>query len=421
MRVNPVSSVVAVGGNQSMLKRGPNTSRSAGIEDLVVSDGVSLSSRGRALSSSYYDNIVAAAKKSGKSLKSQLYSNFFADYVLPYLIPSDSNAWSGSGLMDILVGAARIDTELLGILQSAIELKENQANFESSLISGSLHEEDYSGYLSRGDSELERIANEIVSDAGAVTDEEKVYAIMCHIQDNMKYVTDQENHGVSEYWSTARETVDRGSKDDKRYLYTGDCEDGAFFMMGLALAAGVDPDRLRFYGGLVRAGEGASTGGHGWLAFKLDNGKWTPTDWCYLASKKPFAERKSLAENNNYVGSWFVINGDGVTIDTTTVDAVNNPDCINKWDRYLGSGKKDYLFYNRLASSYLKRGESIPVALRSDTKITTALNGFLTEVGARGRLANLASAVNATVNISKSALYTSNAINAYNKVSYAIG
>jgi predicted transglutaminase-like cysteine proteinase len=43
-------------------------------------------------------------------------------------------------------------------------------------------------------------------------------------------------------WALPTMTVESGQ---------GDCEDGAFLIQSLALHAGVDPDRLRTYGGIV--------------------------------------------------------------------------------------------------------------------------------------------------------------------------
>ncbi len=62
----------------------------------------------------------------------------------------------------------------------------------------------------------------------------------------------------------------------------GDCEDGAFLIMSLGLNAGVDPAKLRMYGGFVDAGQGAASGSHGWVAYRRESGnEWVAVPICY--------------------------------------------------------------------------------------------------------------------------------------------
>ncbi len=71
-----------------------------------------------------------------------------------------------------------------------------------------------------------------------------MYKIEQWVINNIEYKLDRENYGMLEYWALPSLTLARG---------TGDCEDGAFLIMSLGLNAGVDPNRLRFYAGKVKA------------------------------------------------------------------------------------------------------------------------------------------------------------------------
>jgi hypothetical protein len=107
------------------------------------------------------------------------------------------------------------------------------------------------------------------------------------------------------------------------------CEDMAFLITSLALHAGVDPSRLRMYGGLVKAGTGAmsrsSVAGHGWGAFKRDDGEWVPIEGSYYATDLAIDERVPLKDNYNYVEDFWYVTKNGV-VDATWRNYIRNPD-----------------------------------------------------------------------------------------------
>ena len=80
--------------------------------------------------------------------------------------------------------------------------------------------------------------------------------------DNIEYQTDEAAWGRKEMWQPPAVTFQRR---------TGDCEDGAFLVHSLMLNAGIPWDRIRTYGGLVRVGLGAETGGHAWTTYRRES------------------------------------------------------------------------------------------------------------------------------------------------------
>jgi predicted transglutaminase-like cysteine proteinase len=170
----------------------------------------------------------------------------------------------------------------------------------------------YEKYLQFPNAKLQAVANTIVSSSD--NSDEKVYKIEQWVQDNVRYVSDTENYGVPELWSYPSVTVERG---------TGDCEDGAFLIHSLALHAGVSPDRLRTYGGIVYADEyGLSTGGHAWTAYRREiDDQWVIADWCYWAKDTPLAERIPMADEHKYIDDYFYIEV-GRTVETPLTNKV---------------------------------------------------------------------------------------------------
>ena len=82
------------------------------------------------------------------------------------------------------------------------------------------------------------------------SDDVKMEKIHRWVYYNIEYQTDKELYGYDELWVPPVMVLNAGK---------GDCEDGAFLIMSLGLNAGVDPSRLRWYGGFVDAGQGAAS------------------------------------------------------------------------------------------------------------------------------------------------------------------
>ena len=325
----------------------------------------------------------------GTSQKSKILSYSFVESLFPAVVNS---MWENSGvsLIDNLFGNKN-DSGLLDILNSINQINKNLVEFQGSLEYGQLSENDYSVYLEKNSTKLEELANDIVKNYDAVTQDEKAYAIMDWVQENLTYTSDIEHNGTSEKWSKPTETL--------RDLLA-DCEDGGFLESGLALHADIDPDRSRFIGGLVRAGTNAETGGHGYWIYKRENDdEWVPMDWCYLPNKKSVDERTPLKFDNNYISDWFVVMGNGLTIDTGAVNTVRNPEKLDRWDDYnvgngnyslgLGefrtTGKELRATHNYLANKYLEQGLEIPGVLAEGSNLVF----FLSELNKRLKEENI--------------------------------
>jgi hypothetical protein len=150
-------------------------------------------------------------------------------------------------------------------------------------------------YLQFPNAAIKRLALSIVS--ATDTHDVKVAKITRWVIENIKYVEDKVNYGTEELWAAPTMTLAKKS---------GDCEDGAFLIHSLALNAGVPADRLRTYGGLVKAGAGAATGGHGWTAYRRESdNEWVVLDFSYYPSKAATGYRTLMKRDSNYIDDFF--------------------------------------------------------------------------------------------------------------------
>jgi len=156
----------------------------------------------------------------------------------------------------------------------------------------------YERYLQFPNAQMSAIVSTIVSPTDS--NDTKMFKIEQWVQHNIQYVSDEKNYGTSELWAYPTMTLSKG---------TGDCEDGAFLMHSLALAAGVPYDRIRTYGGIVYADEwGLTTGGHAWTSYQREtDNKWVITDWCYWAKNTPISEREPMSADEKYIDDFFFV------------------------------------------------------------------------------------------------------------------
>lgn len=131
------------------------------------------------------------------------------------------------------------------------------------------------------------------------TDDVKMEKIQRWVFYNIKYQTDKEQYGYEELWVPPVMVLNTGK---------GDCEDGAFLIMSLALNSGVDPSRLRWYGGFVDAGQGAPSGSHAWVAYRRESDdEWVAVDFSYYPDLRPMNYRTPLKDDKKYVDDYFFI------------------------------------------------------------------------------------------------------------------
>ena len=107
---------------------------------------------------------------------------------------------------------------------------------------------------------------------------------------------------------------------------SGDCEDGAFLMYSLAVAAGVPYDRLRTYGGYVELEEGVPIlAGHAWTAYKREtDDEWVVTAWCHWPTSDPLQSRTPMKNDYKYVDDFFYVDITK-TVDTSLLNRIRKP------------------------------------------------------------------------------------------------
>jgi predicted transglutaminase-like cysteine proteinase len=168
-------------------------------------------------------------------------------------------------------------------------------------------------FLQYPNNTIAKLAGDITK--GLSSDDDKVKAIQEWVVRNIDYMEDKEQYGYDELWVPPLMTL----KSMK-----GDCEDGAFLIMSLSLNSGVDPDRLRFYGGEVKAGQGAATGGHGWVAYSREtDDDWVVLDFSYYPDLRPVDEQIPMAKDERYVSQYFMFEVGEII--TSSENRVRNP------------------------------------------------------------------------------------------------
>lgn len=169
-------------------------------------------------------------------------------------------------------------------------------------------------WLQHPNDQLQSLANEITE--GLYSNDDKATAIIQWTLFNFPYQLDKKNYGHDELWAPPTFALAKGS---------GDCEDGAFLVHSLLLHAGVPYDRIRTYGGLVKAGEGAETGGHAWTAYRRESDdEWVILDTSYYPTLKHVKDRSLMKDDNRYVDNLFWFNKI-YWINTYDIDRIHNP------------------------------------------------------------------------------------------------
>ncbi len=96
--------------------------------------------------------------------------------------------------------------------------------------------------------------------------------------------------------------------------------------MSLGLNAGVDPERLRMYGGFVDAGPGAASGGHGWVAYRRESdNEWVAVDFSYYPDLRSMDDRTPLKTDEKYIDDYFFITNQ-YTVITENTNRIRDPE-----------------------------------------------------------------------------------------------
>ncbi len=149
------------------------------------------------------------------------------------------------------------------------------------------------------------------------TDDVKMEKIQRWVVFNLEYMTDEDQYGYAELWVPPVMVLN---------TMKGDCEDGAFLIMSLALNAGVDPARLRLYGGFVDAGTGAASGGHAWVSYRRESDdEWIAVDFSYYVDLRPMDYRTPLKDDEKYVDDYFFMTNQ-YTVITDNTNRIRDPE-----------------------------------------------------------------------------------------------
>ncbi len=148
----------------------------------------------------------------------------------------------------------------------------------------------------------------------------KMTKITRWVQRAIRYAEDTETYGTPELWAAPIMTL---------YMGQGDCEDGAFLIHSLGLNAGVPAERLRTYGGEVKAGVGAATGGHGWTAYRRESdNEWVVLDFSYHPTNAHVSGRKPMEVDLRYRDDYFFMTLKEF-VETWATNRVRDPDGYN--------------------------------------------------------------------------------------------
>ena len=236
------------------------------------------------------------------------------DQLLPKVQPWQTSSWWGSKKSK----TQQIAEFMSDLMNQKAQMTLDRLKFDKTVsdkVAG--QGMDYNKYFEFPNVRLANLAKAITK--GLSTDTEKMYAVEQWVNENIEYELDITNYRMGEYWAYPTETLNHGD---------GDCEDMAFLISSLALHAGVDSDRVRMYGGFVRAGTGAqssySLAGHGWGAFKRDDGEWVAIEGSYYPTDTPIDERTPMRQDLNYVEDFWYVTKDGV-INSIWRNYIRNP------------------------------------------------------------------------------------------------
>jgi len=173
------------------------------------------------------------------------------------------------------------DLSLLQFLQKRVPIEESEVN--------------YAEYFQYENPRIQKLTDGIIDPSWS--DDQKAYVAEQYVIDLLEYIPDLENYGQNEYWALPTQTLDKKS---------GDCEDGALFIISIMLHAGVDPSKIFFYGGTVREDGRLELGGHGWVGYKRSDGEIVPLDWCFYPTSNSLEDRPALKDNRRYYDDYFV-------------------------------------------------------------------------------------------------------------------
>lgn len=100
--------------------------------------------------------------------------------------------------------------------------------------------------------------------------DKRAMVVWDYVARNVKYTFDRKSQSKSDFWLFPSEVLT---------LKEGDCEDSSFLLASLLIGSGISPFNVRVALGELRGKNGKSLGGHCWVMYKNEAGR-----WCLLES-----------------------------------------------------------------------------------------------------------------------------------------
>jgi len=152
---------------------------------------------------------------------------------------------------------------------------------------------------------LKNVTDMVISDLES--NDEKATRIYNWIIKKLEYKSDFDLYGKFEYWAPAIETVK---------VMKGDCEDGAFLIHSMLLHAGIKPENIRTYGGIVKSFK-VENGkvifshytGHMWTAYKRESdNEWVHLDWTTGITIEDISKTEPMKNQDIFVKAYIYFN-----------------------------------------------------------------------------------------------------------------
>jgi hypothetical protein len=236
--------------------------------------------------------------------------------VNPYLV--DRLFPKGKSIKNIndMINNSMVTSPSVDMVINTLTLVQELKSVATAMLTGVAVEQgdsglDYAKYITPGNPEVVRIVGQITN--ASDSDDDKMFSIEQWVQQNIEYKSDISNYGQLERWAYPIETLLKRS---------GDCEDQAFLIHSMGISAGVSPEKLRTYGGLVFDPNSPSAGGHGWTAYKRDSdGQFITLDTSYYPISTPLSDRPTMSEDIRYIDDFWYIQS-GITVATPYANKV---------------------------------------------------------------------------------------------------
>ena len=135
-----------------------------------------------------------------------------------------------------------------------------------------------------------------------MTDNQKALACLKWVIQNVSYITDQKQYGVSEYWDFPFETLK---------TMKNDCESQSILLANLMLISGIPNWKIRIVAGYVFEPISKRQVGHAYtVMFDEETEKWKILDCTFYPNIKLIKDREEYKKEKMYQDIWFSFNNE---------------------------------------------------------------------------------------------------------------